>query len=460
MMDGYDNITQEKAFEILVLSVIKQKCLAQGKPFYTEYQLLDSGNFSNKNNELRYLRNQVSHGFFIGDGYAPEGVDDIKGPLISEIKYNIGNTHFKPYEKINAVANFWDDEPLVLYVVGGDVPENKLRARIRGERVYVWGKETISKWEKEYPIDYYSYNHDKIKKGEIISEKINFKDKVRSNKELLVQAINECSISVSLGAGVSIDYGAKKWTDIIDAFYNEIQADGKIDDIQAVKDKIGGTSIIDGQFAQDNLKDFMGSLYKGLYEQFNGDVSSYSNTTLSLVAKIIEKEHNAKRFHVITYNYDNFLEQELVSLSVAYNVVYSAETPINNELTIYHPHGYLPYGIPKSQYKYYENYIVFSETEYFKLYNNPSSWPMVIQLSLYYENTFLFVGCSLTDPNLRRILDMTKTKGKTHFALMLVDSLSVKDQLIVHRHFIRIGIECIWFNNLIEYKDFLEQLAA
>lgn len=456
MKEIFDNVSQAKAFEILVLSVLKQKCLAQGKPFYTEYQLLDRADFANKNNELRYVRNQVAHGIFMADGYAPEGVDDIKGPLIIEIKYNIGNMRFRPYEK----NNFANVKLSILYIVGGEIPEEKLKDRIQGVGVYVWGKETISKWEKEYPIDYYSYNHDKIKKDENIAEKINFEDKVKNNKELLIQAVNEQSISISLGAGVSIDYGAKKWTDIIDAFYNEIQSDGKIDDIQAVKDKIGGTSIIDGQFAQDNLKDFMDSLYKGLYDKFNGSISSYADTTLSYVAKIIEKEKNAKRFYVITYNYDNFLEQELSSLSVGYNVVFSAEIPIKNELAIYHPHGYLPYGIPKAQYNNYKDYIVFSETEYFRLYNNPSSWPMVIQLNLYYENAFIFVGCSLTDPNLRRILDLTKAKGKTHFALMLIDSLSVKDRLIVHRHFIRMGVECIWFNNLIEYKNFLKQLAA
>ena len=77
---------------------------------------------------------------------------------------------------------------------------------------------------------------------------------------------------------------------------------------------------------------------------------------------------------------------------------------------------------------------------------------MVLQQYLYRNNTYLFVGCSLTDPNLRRILENTKIKAKTHFAFMLTDGLSKKDQFIVHKHFMRIGVECIWFDSILELK--------
>ena len=65
----------------------------------------------------------------------------------------------------------------------------------------------------------------------------------------------------------------------------------------------------------------------------------------------------------------------------------------------------------------------------------------------------------LTDPNLRRILETTQIKGKTHIALMLTDGLSTKEQFIVHRHFMRIGVECIWFPTVIDLKHFLDYLA-
>lgn len=84
---------------------------------------------------------------------------------------------------------------------------------------------------------------------------------------------------------------------------------------------------------------------------------------------------------------------------------------------------------------------------------------MVLQLHLYRESAYLFIGCSLTDPNLRRILENTKIKGKTHFALMITDGLSKKDQFIVHRHFMRIGVECIWFDTIDEMKTELEKIS-
>ena len=84
---------------------------------------------------------------------------------------------------------------------------------------------------------------------------------------------------------------------------------------------------------------------------------------------------------------------------------------------------------------------------------------MVVQQFLYRESAYLFIGCSLSDPNLRRILEITKVKGRLHYALMLTDSLSKKDQFIVHRHFMRIGVECIWVDTVSDLKGLIQSLA-
>lgn len=42
---------------------------------------------------------------------------------------------------------------------------------------------------------------------------------------------------------------------------------------------------------------------------------------------------------------------------------------------------------------------------------------------------------------------------------MLTDGLSKKDQFIVHRHFMRIGVECIWANNINDYKQIIDYIS-
>lgn len=440
-------------FEKFVLSVIQQKCIAQNKPFFSEFTM----NELLQNEKIRdvELHNKLVSGVYVFDGFAPEGFDDFDMPVIIEVKYHVKNMKFTSLTKD-------DDKYISLYITNANLDEKEIKRRVLGKNVHVWDQHTICLWEKEYPIDFYSFYVEDLRnleKENSLDEILNFSQKNENNKDLLGNLIDGNKISLSLGAGVSIEYGTKGWDNLIKEFYNEIEKDGKADNTTAIQRKIGGTNLINGQFTQDNLKDFMKSLYSGLYSKFKPPVKQISETTLKYVALIISQLKSEKKFNVITYNYDNFLEQELNDLGCKYNVIYNEQIVSNDELNIYHPHGYLPFGILAKQYSQYKDYIVFSESEYHKLYNNAYHWSVVLQHYLYRDNTYLFVGCSLTDPNLRRILETTQITGKTHIALMLTESLSVKDQFIVHRHFARIGVECIWFESEKELKEYLDLLS-
>lgn len=233
--------------------------------------------------------------------------------------------------------------------------------------------------------------------------------------------IENKQISISLGAGVSVDYGSKQWNILLDNFYKEIQRDKRIDNIDNVKAKIGNTNIINGQFAKDNLKDFMHSLYDGLYGNFMSKVSLYPNSTLKSIIGLINKLKSSKKFNIITYIYDNFLEQELDDNHILYRSIYSNELITSENINIFHPHGFLPYKITKGIFQLYQDNIVFSESDYHKLYNDFSNWSVNFQHFMYKNNIYLFVGTSLTDPNLRKILETTRIRGKNHIALMLTD---------------------------------------
>lgn len=440
------------AFERFVLSVIRQKCISQKKPFFSEHTMFDFFRYIDKNQELR---NEVVHGLIRFDGYAPQGFDEFHKPVIIEVKHNVRNMKFRPL-----IAD--DEHYISLYIINSNLSDQDRKRKTIGNNIYVWGQQEISEWAKGYPIDYYSYHAQELK--EIVKQSsfeavVDFAPKIENNKLLLQKLIEERKVSLSLGAGVSIDYGAKGWDNLINEFFQEIKKEEKVDDPFSVQKKLGGTSLINGQFAQENLKDFLTSLYAGLYGNYNPPVSNYTDTTLKYVAKIADKLKNGKNFNVITYNYDNYLEQELDDIGDQYNIIYNEQMVSNDELNIYHPHGYLPFGISSTQYTQYKNSIVFSESEYHKLYNNAYHWSVVLQHYLYRDRTYLFIGCSLTDPNLRRILETTQIAGKTHIALMLSDSLSLKDQFIIHRHFIRMGVECIWFDTLVELKKYLKHLA-
>lgn len=441
-----EKINRSLYFEEFVLSVLKQMCIQDEKRLLISPQEIKQY-FSDPELCVQDIdEKQIVH----CDAIAPDGIADIAGPIFIEIKYNTGNMGFKPI-----ISN--REDLTSLYIVHGNLKQDKYRKKWGS--VFVWDRSTIKEWKHRYPIDYYCFFSEELSE----SPKLDFQSKIAINKKILRKEIQEHRISLAIGAGASLDFGSLKWDDLIDSFYLEIQKSGKITSIKDVQKKIGGTSIIDGQFAIDNLKDFMSSLYDGIYGKFSGRVYNHPNSTIMSMGNFIQRmvqshTNEFNRFNIITYNYDDYLEQALQYWHIRHVSVYNENIKTNTRLSIYHPHGFLPYNTPPIKFDEYREGIVFSESEYHALYNNPYSWAMVLQEHLYRERAFLFVGCSLSDPNLRRILESTKTTGKTHFAFMLTDGLNAGDQFIVHRHFMRLGVECIWFNTPADLQAELRTL--
>ncbi|AKB47816.1 hypothetical protein MSKOL_2039 [Methanosarcina sp. Kolksee] len=123
---------------------------------------------------------------------------------------------------------------------------------------------------------------------------------------------------------------------------------------------------------------------------------------------------------IITYNFDDILDEYLEKNgSRKIKTIYDTGTqPEAGQLPIYHVHGFLPReGKLNSKYK-----ITLSEELYHQLYTDVYCWNNIIQINKFTNNTCLFIGTSLTDPNLRRLLDVAKglreEKSIPHFMLV------------------------------------------
>lgn len=109
---------------------------------------------------------------------------------------------------------------------------------------------------------------------------------------------------------------------------------------------------------------------------------------------------------VVTFNWDDLLEQELRRRKVPYHVVTSGRRVPKDGIPILHPHGYLPRTGPLG-----DQGIVFSEDEYHRLVDSPFHWATTALLSHFRQNTAVLIGLSLSDPNLRRLLDASRYPG-------------------------------------------------
>lgn len=166
--------------------------------------------------------------------------------------------------------------------------------------------------------------------------------------------------------------------------------------------------------------DAMRMARRKLGEEFNSVVSKCLYAEALSFSSLLESTLSLRRVRrIICTNYDDLLEQGYTNLGTKCRpMVQGDDLPLDSdEVLIFHPHGFLPQHTYSRDYS--KDRIILSEDDYHELYASPYSWPNVIQLNLFISFDVLFVGCSLSDPNLRRLLDIgKKVRTPNHFAIM------------------------------------------
>ncbi len=176
------------------------------------------------------------------------------------------------------------------------------------------------------------------------------------------------------------------------------------------------------------------------YEEFPFEVEE-SLLSTALIKLIKNKKVNITS--ILNYNYDNIFELLLKENNLAYSVEWREKTGRKKQgFKVYHPHGYLPLeggGVSS---------IILSEEDYQNESFNTNNWSNHIQNICFSKGSCIFIGVSMTDPNLRRLLKISSsTTEYKHFvflpseinknaAQMMYDSLFDHDLQ-------RLGVECI-----------------
>ena len=275
------------------------------------------------------------------------------------------------------------------------------------------------------------------------------------------------------GAGISIDAGIPSWNQLLvqllETMIKKISKDRSMPlndiDPKEFKDRYGTSALIVGKYLKSNLgNDFVPQLRDALY--------SKNPTSCELIDAIVElarPQRDGKPLEsIITFNYDDLIENQLNKNNVR-NKSISAEGIRNepSEIPIYHVHGFLPRksGIDEG------SEIVFSEDSYHSQFIDPFCWSNLIQLNKLNQNTCLLIGLSLTDPNLRRLLDVSNRRNPSdklnHYIVKKTPNFSSKcdtaDRLAIileERDAYELGLKTIWIDDYPEIPDFLKKIAG
>lgn len=121
--------------------------------------------------------------------------------------------------------------------------------------------------------------------------------------------------------------------------------------------------------------------------------------------------------------------------------------------------------------------LVFSEEGYHKLMLDSYNWANISQLNYMINNTCVFIGLSMTDPNMRRLLEIAAQKRAEdqenckHFAIMQrfnidsdnnesIKSFEKVNEALQESFFKELGVNIVWFDKFTEIPGILRKIKG
>lgn len=255
------------------------------------------------------------------------------------------------------------------------------------------------------------------------------KSTVQTAVKNLSEAYNQNNLVLVIGAGISINYGLPGWNSLLQRLLMRTIAEEKsrATVLSKIFTKVFNPSpLIAGRYLQDSLSketnkknNFEIEVRNALYETFN---TNHNSMIMNEIIKLCIAPGNSPNLDcLISYNYDDLIETKLreSGTGVQFQSIFGKGwNPDIKSLPIYHVHGFLPQEGKIDE----NNIITMGEFIYHEQYNAIYSWNNIVQINKFRDKTCLFIGSSLSDPNIRRLLDIANTQknnNKFHYIVKI-----------------------------------------
>lgn len=288
----------------------------------------------------------------------------------------------------------------------------------------------------------------------------------------LAGALHAGRLTLVCGAGVSIGAGIPSWNQLLlrllESMMFRISQDHSISlenvDPMEFQKRYGPSALVVGKYLKSNLgNDFMTELRDALYSE-----NPTSCDIIEAIAELARPQRDGRPLDsIVTFNFDGLIEESLAKNNIRHKPIHEEgmrDGP--NEMPVYHVHGYLP---RKGRIKKDAD-VVFSEDAYHSQFIDPFSWSNLTQLNKLNQNTCLFLGLSLTDPNMRRLLDVANRKNPSrklnHYIIKKVPSFSGKNDtvddlalLLEEQDANELGLNVVWIDDFAEIAPLLKRIG-
>jgi len=296
----------------------------------------------------------------------------------------------------------------------------------------------------------------------------------------LQKAYGNGNLAIFCGAGISFESGIPTWDRLIKELLKEVYSDHQLPNVDTrladlFQKRQNLSPLIVANYLKIGLgKNFISTVRDVLYQDYKGP----SNAIKEIVELCRPRRNKKPLKAIVTFNFDDIIEEQLLAEKIdCLSIFDEGERYNESQIPVFHPHGFLPRK-PKELTSKYQ--IVFSEDAYHSQFIDPFSWSNLIQLNYLSSSTCLFVGISLTDPNMRRLLDVSerknKHKSKNHYIIkkrynlkdLFGDAaiLSEKNESLIplienieEKDAHNFGFNMIWINEFDEIPEILRQIG-
>lgn len=437
----------------------------------------------------------------ICDIILPDGIDNEEGCIATEIKmYRHSHMSLRMiYDTIGRFSINRGEIAKLLLIVVNELPEG-IRKRIEEKKVQlnfeliIWDINDLvrifSNNENLFAETYNNLNtvllRDTINNGISRNNSTYLEKRKKYVEQLHIQYEND-NVVLFLGAGASSQARIATWDVLIselfvalidkqlNANHIQIEEQDKKKIVNEVITQNGNSPLLQTRFLRNGFENDFEKLVREILYKNSVD----SSDLLEEIGQLcIPNRGKLGVRAIINYNFDDLVEKNLKRLRVKYHSIYGeGMIPDSDELGIYHVHGFLP-----QEKENYENLtkslLVFSEEGYHKLMLEPYNWANISQLNYMINNTCLFIGLSMTDPNMRRLLEIAAQKRTEndgdcqHYVIMRrfrvkepaevesIKSFERVNETLQESFFKELGVNVIWIDEFSEIPVLLKQIKG
>jgi len=227
---------------------------------------------------------------------------------------------------------------------------------------------------------------------------MNLPDSWRNRSNLvdhLAQQLVRGRLGIFLGAGVSAFYGLPEWTELVNRLSRRLGEP----DLEGGDDPIVRVGALRARHFKDKKDEFLAAVKADLYEGKTLDFEQIrKNDTLAGIGSLVMSSKRGSAAKVITLNYDDLLENYLEFHGFVTSSVWRQAHWANaDDVTVYHPHGFLPLAPERRD----SDDIVLGTEQYYDVMK--SQWRPLLETFLR-THTFLYIGLSGADMHLQSLI--------------------------------------------------------